>query len=546
MASKIKTAKCLVGCIEKFSCNQPLEKPTDAESVSPWVKARFNTIEGFGSEIIRDEIITVGNESSKNMPSLFGVSKDANHAAIKSFEFGATDGVQCTLEIVDEEGGAFFYFVKRLIKCMDETSSKFDFQVQWGWSRTLAADGSSSPIASPVVTFIPRDLKIDFSSGVIKYTITGSDTFQVAFAARGTESFGTSENPMALKDAIQKLLTETEPKCDVEYLRKTPDGSTDTWEYSKASGGKDNKDNKDSGRGPLGSWKSDNQNKLATLMKWNEAYRTDADKGITPRWDTLSATPKVVLWEDTSLSCTDQATCDNPYLHVGAFIVNGGNCSNVISFTPTINWPAGFAMLAQGGAAGGSATVETVRNTNERAGVGDCKVQKDTNAGSTVATTPDNNAENAYGSKNVLEETTKSQNAQSQANIGRQGIQPIEGELKLQGNPDIRFVSSFFIQSAYASIIVINPFHISDTADGLAKDWRFLADSACNSVLSNRFWKVLGVNHSIKEGSYVTTLKVNLPVPGIELAPYQALGTDNLSYNPSQSDSDASGSRGPC
>jgi hypothetical protein len=40
-------------------------------------------------------------------------------------------------------------------------------------------------------------------------------------------------------------------------------------------------------------------------------------------------------------------------------------------------------------------------------------------------------------------------------------------------------------------------------------DWSWLASSGCNALLSDRDYWVTAINHSIREGSYTTTLKVS-------------------------------------
>jgi hypothetical protein len=213
---------------------------------------------------------------------------------------------------------------------------------------------------------------------------------------------------------------------------------------------------------------------------------------------------------------------------LGAFIVNGGKCSNVISFTPNINWPAAFATLARGGNAGGADNAHGVKKDNTRAG---CKYQTE-NTGIKQNVEATRWAKDIYGPERSTEETEKSQMAHNKANNVREGIMPIEAELRIQGNPHPNFVDSRFIQGSWASIVVVNPFTIDGNWYGGCGDWMILADSVCNNILSNKHWRVTGVNHQIKEGSYVTTLKAKLDAPGIDIQSGESLGTDPDAYVP--------------
>jgi hypothetical protein len=522
-------SKCLVGCIDTFTCNGsvPLVLPVSGDNISPWVKARFS--KGDPRGMMDDEQITVGNESSWMTANEFG---EPHHAAIKSFEYGTTDGHKCTLDVIDEEGGEFFLFVEKLLKCLNKTEPQYFFQVQWGWT-IQNCDGDWDFEASPIVTFVPVNLEVSFSDGVIKYKVTGTDAFQISFVAREDEATGSDDAKICLKPAIVDMLGKNEPKVKVQFLKKDTDGTPHTWNF------KNNCLNGCGDDGPRSSWNCDNQNKMGTVNRWIQPFRTHDDKGLLFQWETLETTPTTVLWEDNSLECKEKAEC-NPGRHIGSFIVNGGCCSNVISFNPNINWPAGFALMAQGGNSGSTMNSEGVKKDIYRPGGGGCKPQADSKVGIMQSVELTKQAIDCYGEGMVYTETQLSQMAHNKANVGREGIQPIEAELRIQGNPGLKFVWSQFIHQAYACIVVINPFHLSGPYWDGCGDWIVLADSGCNSILSNRFWKVMGANHQIKEGSYITTLKLQLPVPGVDISPEQHLGSDEPeAYRPMDSEEGA-------
>jgi hypothetical protein len=102
----------------------------------------------------------------------------------------------------------------------------------------------------------------------------------------------------------------------------------------------------------------------------------------------------------------------------------------------------------------------------------------------------------------------------------REALSPIEGELKIFGDPSLVFPIDLVGKTL--SLIVINPFHIKNSSADSCGDW--LAEPTCNSVFSNKNWQILGVNHQISSGSYVTILKIKLAVPGVELQPEDIIG----------------------
>jgi hypothetical protein len=71
------------------------------------------------------------------------------------------------------------------------------------------------------------------------------------------------------------------------------------------------------------------------------------------------------------------------------------------------------------------------------------------------------------------------------------------------------------------AIVVINPFHPvehADKTDGKVFDW--LARPVCNPIFTSKEWIIESVHHDIKEGSFVTTIKMYLV--GSELPPAKA------------------------
>ncbi len=459
---------CLVGCINSYYC-PPLLKPPPFVSMAPYVKV------GFGSP---ENGVTVGNKSFPSRP---------HEAIIKSFEYNKSNGLGVTVEIFDEAGGAFDKFFENMPKKLEEFNSKPMLKAQWGWVGT-DCNNPMSPIDSPIIECEMTNIETSFSEGKIKFIITGNDICQPIFASRHSDSLGGDKvQKMHLKDAIIKLFKEKPPTCQVEFLKKSQNGGSPVeWNFGGPG---------IPPRGPKDRWSTDNQNKLSAAMEWLEPFHTEDNKGILPSFDPESNT--LIFWEDPEL-CNVSSDCENS---VGTFIVNAGLCSPVISFSPQINWMVAFNKFGVGGGMG-PASHKAIKKTNKI-----CPgVNENTGAFQSVLLT--SQAVNSFVDK-AGEETEKSQSMHTKANAIFNQKEPIKAELRIVGNPAREFCGVKETVIRWASVVVINPFHLGGGGNGDCADW--LAEPGCNTYLSNKKWKITGVCHNISEGSYTTTISLELP-----------------------------------
>jgi hypothetical protein len=480
---------CLAGCASNYSCGR-LKKPIDGHSISPYVKIFFGDAS--------NPDITVGNESSP---------KFDHTAAIKSFEFGSSNGTGFKAEIIDSQGGAFHLFIDKLNKCMEKASTEYKMHAEWGWTISNC-DGSKDVKRSPKVTVLPIHCETLFEQGKVKFIIEGSDLMQHVFAARHDVIKGDDENRMHLKDAIRQLAQDTEPKFDVKFIKRSKDGTESPLKFKE--GGEN---------GPKDVWACDGQNKLATIQKWLEPFLTEDDKGIVPLWDSREEKPTVIFMQDPTPSEGEGGDACSSSL--GTYIVNGGSCSPVIRFSPKLNWAAAFSGLASGGNSGGAASGESIKKEKDLQ-------TPETGIQQSIPIT--SAAWNVYGPKKAVEETEKAQNAQEKANaVLDPGLKPIEAELVVQGDPSEEFIHTPLSVGKTISLVVINPFHLLGSGPGCG-DW--LAQPGCNQILSNKAWQVMGFSHSIKEGSYTTTMKILLASPGIHFENGEFGGAGSGGYQP--------------
>ena len=92
---------------------------------------------------------------------------------------------------------------------------------------------------------------------------------------------------------------------------------------------------------PVARFDADGQNKLSIISKWLEPFSTERWQGnSSSMW--MKKQILLVLQEDMTPECAEKKLGCSGNNHIGTFIVNGGRCSPVISFSPKINFVACF------------------------------------------------------------------------------------------------------------------------------------------------------------------------------------------------------------
>jgi hypothetical protein len=271
-------------------------------------------------------------------------------------------------------------------------------------------------------------------------------------------------------------------------VEKSKDGVQE-WDFKAKDGG---------GPGPKQVWQSDQQNKLSAAMKWLEAFTTDQDKGITPVWNDENGEGEIIFWENPAPSC--QQSIDWCGRTLGTYVVNGGNCAPVIRFTPSAKWV--YIALAWAG----GVTSKTSAKNIPLEGRDNCDMGE-RGAGSQLSTP----AYAAFYDQVGFGNDKEMQSAQAAHDSANKRVYSMEAELVIQGDPDI--AGSLRLFGRTVSLVVISPFHIEQA--GRCGEW--LAKPGCHPVYSNKAWWVKGVDHMIKEGSYITTLKLALMAPGSDI-----------------------------
>lgn len=472
-----KNMPCELDCLATYGCLAPVE-PTEGVILTPFVEISFGN---------RAKLLMSGNISSP----------PDNRAAIKSFEFGFGTGSAgdsgIKVEIVDEGGFTYRNILKEINKSVKyqgedarRTSARF------GWIK-VDCEGNSSVVTNEdygkSLYFMAHNIETSFENGVIKLMFSGinlmySDT-------RITESLGDESNKMSLKQALVELFSEKDPTVDegnINFL--SADGGE--LEFKNSDGGND---------GPYGVWPCDQQNALAVARKWLSSVTTKNGKGILIQYDPTG--PGITFLEDPGKNSED--CCERS---VGTYIVNGGNCSPVISFTSNIKW--GPPHSGKGGSAPGASGSKSDVDIEPEEGVEE--------GGPQTSLTVQQHEFMWRNPEDMAEKTEEGNTAQAEAANPYEALPGIDAELKIQGDPS--FNDPVGLTGKWVSVIVINPFYIK----GDEGECIWLARPICNSVLSNKEWMILGCCHQITAGSYVTTLKLRLEVPNRDIDASEPLG----------------------
>lgn len=451
------------------------QRPVSGENISPFVHFGLQKNSGFR----QGQWISVGNIST---------SEDlGREAVIKSFEFGASDGVTATIEILDERGGAFDLSVSDMSASLRDTRNNGMAAVWWGWIITDCITGASRIEKAGPVYLSVIGMDVTFSGGKVKYKIECKDAAGIAKDVTGEDLiWGDEKNPMGIKDSLKRMMEDTEPKINIKWINK--------------DGKEGNVNFKDD---PKAVWETNGQDKLSIVIQWLENFITTNDRGVYPVWDYTTKEPTLLLIESGNPACYTTNTQRKNF--PGVYVVNGGKDSNVISFNPSISWKSFWSKeTTRGGSTGAPATGKIVSKNQKDV---QCPARKSENLGKQQSVTVNRAAQWNYGGKGK-EIVNKNQVTNNQANSAIAGTGVVNAELKMQGLVDEKFWHPTKIIGKNAHIVLINPFHLR-----AKKGCEWLAEPVCNDIFTSKKWLIQGVAHSIREGSFVTTLKVKLTPP---------------------------------
>jgi hypothetical protein len=490
-------------CIKYFAC-KPLEAPEPGLIFTPYVAMAF------GGTVNKAVLLSVGNNSS---PS-------ANLAAIKSFSYGLSGGTGAgvEMEIVDNGGALYKDIIRNLNKKVDTRADEIKtVSIDYGWliTKPIEQGGTGIPrlysAGNPygqIIRLLLKECETSFSNGnvVLKVKLTPPEVQDVAI----TRSEGDEDAPADLKEAITNLLTRRDVGYSDVYFRSSDsvddETVTDDLEFKKSDGGKD---------GPKSVWPTNQMNALAVCRQWLMSFTSVNGRGLLMVYD--SNKNVMIIQEDPVNPQGKENCCDTC---VATYVVNGGGCSPVIEFNPSINWPMG-SIPGRGGTAGGaSGSTQPTLDPQD--------VEK---VGSQTSPVIEQHVWNFRPPEDQAEEandaTIANLKTQQTSNGGLTGAGAGTGltaELKILGDPF--YTNGATLVAKSVSIVFINPFFIANSSDKNIKGPVWLQTSNCSTILSNKKYIIVGVAHNISNGTFTTTLSLRLPAPNLDLPMDSGYGGD--------------------
>lgn len=510
-------------CPTNGSC---IKRPIQAHVISPFVRMLFPPVKAplegkssngnsyyFDSSAKPD--LTVGNNS--NAPN--------NHAAIKSFSFGSSDGSGAEIEIFDEQGGEFDMFVGKLVKELKQAQN-YTCIIEWGWILSDCDDIGipyTDPNGNPSRRFTLSSAKHFFSIQKVILRIAANGVLirlQLANAMEFLSDVRSNEvlKDLTLKQAITTFLTKRViPKIDSVLFKKvtassngiTPcsnlsmpfgiDSGTQSATFNLANLrdlelSDDNKRN----------WTCNGNSPLDIVRSWLNPIKTKNGKGFIFFWDSTSDVSRFVILEDQKPN--EQDSSNECVKSLGTYIVNGGKDTPVISFDPDINFT--FAVAAKSGAGTDTQTTQALHNRPSSNNPSNNPV----NTGDTTFITMNEEINRYYG-PGRLRVVIDSISANERANR----YETLTARMTIQGDPTLD--NPFTLKDRTVSVVVINPFHLNSNilrnnsvSRSDCPEW--LVGPPCNRILSNKNYWIRNVTHEIREGNYTTMLELSLVKPG--------------------------------
>lgn len=446
-----------------------------------------------------------------------GYNFDNAKACIKSFQFGRSvaNGTGFKMEVVTEEYSSMMKIINEFN--ITKGHARADAQkvrAEFGWV-TRDCNNQTKRISNTdyggELIFLVQTVQSNFENGVYKINVECCDLFQrTNQQTQGYNEFGRDDNKMPLKEALRKIWTQEPFHPNVETVQfktfknfqKVGDGPD--FSFKNSDGG---------GPGPKNTWQTKEKNKLSTTRGWIDPVLTSNDRGIIQIYDNEDKLS--LVWHEDPMDLTRKGCARN---QLGTFVVNGGNCTPVLSFSPTINWLT--QNTGTGAVDSGASSVSGVRADNRIWNDPRWSQRENVGANQTEGPGTDQNLYRPKRSQNFA--TQKAAHEHGHATAIYEVAGAIEAELTIQGNPKFSYnYGPDGIVAKFMSIIVINPAVIRT---GNENNCVWLAKPPVHEVLSNSGWLVKGVDHQISDGKYITTFKVALMAPNEELNQDDSLG----------------------
>jgi hypothetical protein len=425
-------------------------------------------------------------------------------------------------------------------------------------------------ICSPVLYFLVDWINVHWDQGKFVYELEGVDTL-----VRGQENmieqiFGKDGEQMYFTKAVELLGLISFPQFRVEFKAITAGGDVVDMVFAPADTNTQIRLTRDEnvdckGYGPLKVFRPNTKPPLAVIQDWiaqgvfaqdltGKVTSNGGRVGMTMNFDpTYKFTPvgspnastddpcaicknsggdgqppqygRLVIWANGIPYCQGNLTDDELNKRMKAvYIVNGGNCSPVLSFTPSFRWHSWAAQRNAGASTPANSGQENVQVDQPQ---GFVKVN------CPIASTRGHIRQEGVAATQEVQKTLipalQAQESMFHSIMTNLMIGAIEADLRVQGDPSSWLCTPVDGYGRCVGIIFINPYFLIEDPnssvkgcpqwfanDALGPDDPFSA-STINKLLTNKGWYVVGADHQIKDGQYITTLKLRLLAPGAEL-----------------------------
>lgn len=481
-------------CLAVSTCKESVKLPEEGDTLSGFVKIKFR--KGSGEEI------TVGNESAPGLQ---------NHACIKDFEFGHSDGCTARVTIHDEQGGGFVEFTQNILQKLDDAKEEeaTTMEVEYGWIKTFCDGRTEVNKTDDKYYLMARSVDCNFANGKYMFNIEGVDITEVVFETAVSKVYGTEEQKLYITDAIRQLFTDTDNKMyptvsQVQFWKRpAPGAAPQNVKF------KDFEDDPEKGPKGTGKWAANTANKFEVARNWLEPFVTQDDKALVPAYDSTVPGGRIIFWEDAKPSCSGGG--DNSLL--GTYVVNGGVLSNVIEFNPKIKWYFAGLTIPGGGMGNDQVTGGDPADGGRNRGLRDCFTLQRSRIPTGGTQSTNGISENASDIHGRNAGRVQEAGVQAQSKAYDIMINSIEAELVILGDPKLTKPQLCLFRNV--KIIFLNPYFISGGGQGDCGEW--LAQPKCNPTLTKDRWMVKSITHRIQDGKYTTTLQLYLAAPGVDI-----------------------------
>lgn len=449
--------------------------PPDGRVYAPWVELD-----------IRGLKIYCGNES---------FPEDPHTMTISSMQYGMSrgnGGITVEFEILAE--GAEGY--KNLFDKINKTIKDADVEIKntrmrFGWIRKHCDNTIDTKKISNWLHILPVKMSTNIDKGIAKIKLECKDLLERHNDRRVTKNIGSEDgNLIPLKDAIEQLCQTQDPTIDVRFVNKDHTGE---FEFE------------DGDRGYKAVWQANETTLLSTIRSWISTTKTKDKKGVYYKYDPEDIV--LIIQEDDECRNPENCNCKD---EIDSYIVNGGNCSPVIEFSPEIDW-----ILDAGGFGGisGSSNAGEQKKSQEPS---DIQPIEGSGSGNEQAIPVEYS--NSIPPEERAAKLEKATSAATLANKPFDTAKSIQGELTIIGDTKYANITDI---GRYVAITVVSPYKVKGEFGGPCI---WIAEPPINKTLSNKKWMLEGVDHQIDSGKFITKLKVGLAVPNSELAADEPIG----------------------